>query len=224
MGFGRTIRRAGGMLGGGLVALSVAGMAAASPADAPEIGEQPGLRPLERLAAALPAGRKAIAVPARSEGAVPARSVGAAVAGREIVRREAVFPVEAPPDYGEADARFGASRSGHAHEGQDVFAPAGTPLVAARDGLVVETGDDGGRGNYVAIFSAAARQTYVYLHMQRPTPLAPGSRVHAGERVGRVGCTGSCWGDHLHFEVRAGRGAEARPVDPLPLLRRWQRG
>jgi murein DD-endopeptidase MepM/ murein hydrolase activator NlpD len=123
-------------------------------------------------------------------------------------------------DFGEAGARFGAVRSGHAHEGQDVFAPAGTPLVSMHDGKVVEKGDDGGRGNYVAIWSGAARRTFVYLHMRRPTPLGPGERVRAGERIGAVGCTGSCWGDHLHLEVRRGRGTTGRPHDPLPLLRR----
>ena len=202
-------------------------MAAAPPAVAPEVGDQPGLRPLERLAAALPAGREAVATPARGDDVVPARSVGAAIAGRGVVRRpqpELVFPVEAAPDYGAGDAGFGAGRSGHLHEGQDLFAPAGTPLVAAREGVVVETGDDGGRGNYIAIYTAERRQTYVYMHMQRPARLRPGSRVAAGDPVGRVGCTGSCWGDHLHFEVRLGRGPQARPVDPLPLLKRAERG
>jgi len=142
------------------------------------------------------------------------------VSERAAARPTAVFPVRANPDWGEADARFGAYRGGHMHEGQDVFAPAGTPLVAIRDGRVLEKGDDGGRGNYVAIWSAEAEHTFVYLHMLRPTPLEPGDRVTMGERIGAVGCTGSCWGDHLHFEIRAGRGTTAPPRDPLPVLQR----
>jgi murein DD-endopeptidase MepM/ murein hydrolase activator NlpD len=145
------------------------------------------------------------------------------VAEREselAARPDAVFPVRGHVDWGEADARFGASRGGHMHEGQDMFAPAGTPLVAVRDGRVVETGDDGGRGNYVAIWSPEVRHTFLYLHMLRPTPLAPGDDVRMGQRVGRVGCTGSCWGDHLHFEVREGRGTTGRPHDPLAMLKR----
>lgn len=224
MGSATTIKRASATLAAGLAALYVAGMAMAAPADAPEVGELPGLRPLERLGAALPAGRRAVAMPAHSESAVPVRSVGAAISGRVITRRKAVFPLDAKPDYGAGDAGFGAGRSGHMHEGQDMFAPAGTALVAARDGKVLESGDGGGRGNYIAIFSPDARQTYVYMHMQRPSPLDAGSRVRAGDRVGRVGCTGSCWGDHLHFEARVGRGAQAKPIDPTPLLRRWQHG
>jgi murein DD-endopeptidase MepM/ murein hydrolase activator NlpD len=106
------------------------------------------------------------------------------------------------------------------HEGQDVFAAAGTPLVAIRDGRVVETGNDGGRGNYIAIWSADARRTFVYLHMRRPTRFERGDSVRIGERIGAVGCTGSCWGDHLHLEVRRGRGTTGRPSDPLALLKR----
>jgi murein DD-endopeptidase MepM/ murein hydrolase activator NlpD len=135
-------------------------------------------------------------------------------------RPAGVFPVRGPVGFGEHDARFGAWRGGRAHEGQDVFAPAGTPLVAIRDGRVVETGDDGGRGNYVAIWSPAVSRTFVYLHMLRPSRVGPGKGVRAGERVGAVGCTGSCWGDHLHLEVRRGRGTTGRPLDPLPVLRR----
>jgi hypothetical protein len=119
------------------------------------------------------------------------------VSERAAARPTAVFPVRANPDWGEADARFGAYRGGHMHEGQD-----------------------GGRGNYVAIWSAEAEHTFVYLHMLRPTPLEPGDRVTMGERIGAVGCTGSCWGDHLHFEIRAGRGTTAPPRDPLPVLQR----
>jgi murein DD-endopeptidase MepM/ murein hydrolase activator NlpD len=133
---------------------------------------------------------------------------------------EAWFPVLGAIDFGAPDARFGAWRGGHRHEGQDVFAEPGTPLVAVRDGRVVESGDDGGRGNYIAIWSPEVDRTFVYLHMRAPTGLAVGDAVAGGERVGAVGCTGSCWGDHLHLEMRAGRGTAGRPLDPLPLLRR----
>ena len=131
-----------------------------------------------------------------------------------------VFPVRGPVDYGAPDARFGAWRGGRAHEGQDVFADAGTALVSIADGQVVEIGDDGGRGNYVAIHDPADRRTFLYLHMLRPTPLRMREQVRAGRRVGAVGCTGSCWGDHLHLEMRRGRGATGKPLDPLQLLRR----
>jgi murein DD-endopeptidase MepM/ murein hydrolase activator NlpD len=130
------------------------------------------------------------------------------------------LPVRGRVDWGEQDARFGAWRGGHVHEGQDVFAPAGTPLVAIRNGRVVETGADGGRGNYVAMWNRSARRTFVYLHMLHPSRVRVGERVRVGQRVGAVGCTGSCWGDHLHLEVRRGRGTTGGALDPLPLLRR----
>jgi murein DD-endopeptidase MepM/ murein hydrolase activator NlpD len=133
---------------------------------------------------------------------------------------EAWFPVRGTIDFGAYDARFGAWRGSRRHEGQDVFASAGTPLVAIRDGTVVEIGDDGGRGNYVAIWSPEVDRTFLYLHMRAPTPLAVGDQVEGGTRVGAVGCTGSCWGDHLHLEMRAGKGTTGRPLDPLPLLRK----
>lgn len=143
-----------------------------------------------------------------------------AAAARAEARR-AVFPLLGEFNWGQGGARFGASRGGRAHAGQDVFARTGTPLVAVRRGVVLETGDDGGRGNYVAIFSPDSRRTYVYLHMNEPARAKPGERVDAGQRLGGVGCTGSCSGDHLHFEIRRGRGLEGPADNPLPVLRRW---
>jgi murein DD-endopeptidase MepM/ murein hydrolase activator NlpD len=132
-----------------------------------------------------------------------------------------VHPLSGPIDYGDGEARFGAPRYGHVHEGQDMFGKSGTPLLAVRDATVIERGNDGGRGNYIAIYNEAEDQTYVYLHMLRPSGLKRGERVGAGEPVGAMGCTGSCYGVHLHFEVRLGRGVEKKPIDPLPMLKRW---
>jgi murein DD-endopeptidase MepM/ murein hydrolase activator NlpD len=143
--------------------------------------------------------------------------------GTSAKRPGPLHPVRGAVTYGEGDARFGASRGGRMHEGQDIFAPEGTTLVAVRDGVVLEAGGGDERGNYVAIYSPAARETYVYLHMQDEAGVRPGGHVHAGQAVGRLGCTGSCFGAHLHFEVRRGRGVRAAPQDPLPLLQRWHR-
>lgn len=131
-------------------------------------------------------------------------------------------PVVGKIDYGTAENAFGAARSGHIHSGQDMFAPTGTPLVAVSDTVVADAGSDGGQGNYVHLYDPGRNRTYVYMHMVAPTPLEPGEKVGAGERVGAVGCTGSCWGAHLHFEIRDGKdpfAGEAR--DPLPRLRDW---
>ena len=140
-----------------------------------------------------------------------------------------VFPLLGPHDFGDKIARFGAPRYGHIHEGQDLFGKTGTPEVAVHDGTVVDRGrnsdpDDGGRGNYVAIYSPQTNHSFVYMHMLKPSPVQLGDRVHSGEVVGQLGCTGSCEGPHLHFEVRIGRaslGANTKPVDPLPFLKQW---
>jgi murein DD-endopeptidase MepM/ murein hydrolase activator NlpD len=135
-------------------------------------------------------------------------------------------PVLGKYDYGEKAARFGAPRSGHAHEGQDIFSKSGTPLVAVRDGVVVDGESangrySGGRGNYVVIFSPVENRSYVFLHMLKPSTARIGDRVHAGQIIGRMGCTGSCDGTHLHFEVRIGKAtlrSDTKPIDPLPFL------
>ena len=121
-------------------------------------------------------------------------------------------------DYGESGAQFGAARSGRTHEGQDMMVPTGTPLVAVTDGEVVEVGTDGGRGNYLSIYDPAEDQTYNYFHMVEPASVKQGETVDAGQDVGAVGCTGSCFGDHLHFEVHDGRDPYGPVEDPRPLL------
>jgi len=121
-------------------------------------------------------------------------------------------------DYGETGAQFGASRSGRTHEGQDMMVPTGTPLVSVVEGEVVEVGSDGGRGNYVSIYDPEGDRTYNYFHMVRPASVQQGENVKAGQDVGAVGCTGSCFGDHLHFEVHEGRDPYGPAVDPRPIL------
>jgi murein DD-endopeptidase MepM/ murein hydrolase activator NlpD len=140
-----------------------------------------------------------------------------------------VFPLIGAHDFGDAEARFGASRYGHVHEGQDIFGKVGTPEVAVHDAIVVDRGknsdpDSGGRGNFLAIYSPQDNHSFVYMHMLRPPLVQLGDKVHAGQLLGRLGCSGSCDGPHLHFEVRIGKatlGAETKAVDPLPYLRGW---
>lgn len=138
-------------------------------------------------------------------------------------RARAHFPVRGGVNFGSAAARFGNNRGSHIHEGQDVFAPAGTRLVAVHDSVVVATGGGDARGNYVELYSRKRDRTYVYFHMLRPASVRAGQRVRAGRTVGRVGCTGRCFGDHLHFEIHRGRGAAGAAIDPMPMLTRWRK-
>ena len=143
--------------------------------------------------------------------------------GAEDVLNPGPFhPLDAKPDYGDVEAAFGNAR-GRPPRGQDMFAPAGTRIVAPTDGKVVDGGTDSGRGNWVAIYDAQRNQTYNFFHMNAPALVFPGQTVEAGDKVGKVGCTGSCWGTHLHFEIRDGRGPYGTARDPLPELQDWQR-
>ncbi len=130
-------------------------------------------------------------------------------------------PVSAPVDYGTAINRFGGGGM-RTHEGQDMFAPMGTPVVSPVATTVLETGTDGGRGNWAALYDAESDRTFIYMHMEAPADPKAGQKLEAGDRVGRLGCTGSCDGAHLHFEIRAGRDPYGQPSDPLAELKSWQ--
>jgi murein DD-endopeptidase MepM/ murein hydrolase activator NlpD len=134
-----------------------------------------------------------------------------------------IFPVRGRHDYGGAQARFGARRSGHRHQGQDVMAKCGTPLVAARGGKVKFKQYHAAAGNYVVIDAAGTDVDYVYMHMAEPTPFRPGDRVYTGQRIGSVGDTGDADGCHLHLELWTGPGwyDGGKPFDPLPSLQAW---
>jgi septal ring factor EnvC (AmiA/AmiB activator) len=132
-----------------------------------------------------------------------------------------VFPVRGPHSFGTAINRFGAPRGGRSHQGHDVMSPAGTPIVAARGGRVSHRASGGGAGNYVVI-QADDGNDHVYMHLREPAIVGVGQTVRAGQAIGRVGCTGSCSGDHLHFELWVGRWYRGgHPADPLANLRAW---
>jgi biotin carboxyl carrier protein len=132
------------------------------------------------------------------------------------------FPVAGPHTLGGADAAFGARRTGHAHEGQDVLAAEGTPVVAVMPGVVTSTAfQAGGAGEYVVVHHDDGRATMSAHCVRGSTAVAVGARVAAGTRLCAVGTTGASTGPHLHFELWEGgwRDRGGRPVDPLPFLR-----
>jgi hypothetical protein len=135
------------------------------------------------------------------------------------------FPVRGRHGFGDAGARFGAGRGGGGHQGQDVFAACGTPLVAARGGTVQYAGYHGRAGNYLVIDGAGTGVDYVYAHLRDPVRLAVGRHVFTGQPIGFVGRTGDATACHLHFEMWSGPGwyAGGAAFDPLPLLRGWDR-
>jgi murein DD-endopeptidase MepM/ murein hydrolase activator NlpD len=129
----------------------------------------------------------------------------------------AVFPIVGRHQIGtSAVQRFGGARG---HEGQDVFAKCGTPLVAAHPGTVQHADFEGRAGNYVVI-QMADGGSEAYMHMAEPTALTVGTPVAAGQPIGIVGDTGDAQGCHLHFEYWTAPGwyEGGSTIDPLPLL------
>jgi hypothetical protein len=132
------------------------------------------------------------------------------------------FPVRGKHEFGGGEAAFGAGRDGHIHQGHDVFAACGTPLVAARGGTVKVNAHEARAGNYLIIDGDGAKLDYAYMHMREASPLRVGTRVFTGQLIGYVGDTGDAVGCHLHFEIWNGpwQGGGA-PMDPLPSLQAW---
>ncbi|MBN8551451.1 MAG: M23 family metallopeptidase [Caulobacterales bacterium] len=101
------------------------------------------------------------------------------------------------------------------HQGVDISAPTGAPVLASAQGVVVRTGyDAGGYGNFIEIRHPNGLTTF-YGHLSAIAGgIASGAEVDTGQPIGRVGSTGYSTGPHLHFEVRR-RGARLNPVEYL---------
>ena len=129
-------------------------------------------------------------------------------------RAALLFPV---PGAGRRNIQslFGASRSSgrREHQGIDIFAPRGTPVVAAADGWISSTSPNTLGGNVVWLWDAARGHTLYYAHLDRHA-VGAGQRVRKGDVVGFIGNTGNArtTAPHLHFGIyRRGQGA----IDPL---------
>ena len=134
------------------------------------------------------------------------------------------FPVPGPHTFGGAEARFGAPRSGHIHQGQDVPASCGRKLSVVETGQVtVNAYQASGAGYYVVLHGALTGTDSVYTHLQRPSWATVGTTVYAGQQIGRVGNTGNSQGCHLHFERWSAPGwfVGGTAYDPLPELLYW---
>jgi len=115
------------------------------------------------------------------------------------------------PVNGTVSSPFGP-RWGRLHAGIDISAPAGRVIRAAQAGRVSLRGVVSGYGNYTCVQHTKDFQT-CYAHQSRFL-VEKGDDVVQGEAIGLVGCTGRCFGDHLHFEVYVNN----RPTDPMPYL------
>jgi len=112
---------------------------------------------------------------------------------------------------------WGAARGvGRRHEGQDIFAPRGTPILSATNGYVYKIGENNLGGQTVSVIGSGGR-VYYYAHLDSYAPgLEIGDRVSKRTVLGFVGTTGNAQGTppHLHFGVYTFTGA----INPLPLL------
>ncbi len=132
------------------------------------------------------------------------------------------FPILGPHGYGEYAAKFGGGRG---HQGQDVFAACGTPMVAARGGVVKFKQFHSRAGYYLVIDGERTGLDYAYMHLQSAALVNKGDRVRTGQLIGYVGDTGDASGCHLHFEMWKAPGwySGGSPFDPLPDLMAWDR-
>ena len=122
-----------------------------------------------------------------------------------------IWPVD-----GKVSSPFGP-RGGRRHTGLDIPMPPGTPIQAARDGVVAKTGNNStpgfrGYGNFVLVDHGGGIKT-LYAHCLSVS-VKPGQHLRQGQVVAAVGRTGRASTDHLHFEVRI----NDKPVNPLPYL------
>jgi murein DD-endopeptidase MepM/ murein hydrolase activator NlpD len=116
-----------------------------------------------------------------------------------------IWPVNGPVVSG-----FGP-RWGSFHEGIDIAVPTGTQIRAAASGTVELSGSTGGYGLYTCIGHGGGLST-CYAHQSQI--LVSSGQVAQGQTIGLVGCTGHCFGPHLHFEIRV----NGQAVDPLGYL------
>jgi murein DD-endopeptidase MepM/ murein hydrolase activator NlpD len=134
------------------------------------------------------------------------------------------FPLAGAYTLGGPGARFGAPRAGHVHQGQDIIAASGTPIVAPHAGRVTWVAYQAkGAGYYLVLASDGEVYNYVFMHLlQGSTLVKAGDHVVTGQRIGAVGATGDAEGPHLHFEIWDGPWYNGgHPVDPLPFLQQW---
>lgn len=120
------------------------------------------------------------------------------------------------PANGTVTSRFGEWRGGHRHDGIDIGMLRTLRLRAVAGGVVRKAGYVGGYAGYgkVVLLDLPGPYTALYAHLSRVS-VRVGQKVRAGQRLGLAGCTGSCSGTHLHFELKRS-GTNVNPLRFLP--------
>lgn len=136
---------------------------------------------------------------------------------RQPAAQEVVVPVAGVRIRAIADTWGGARDGGRRHQGTDIFAERGTPVLSATDGIVVRIGDFGIGGRHAWVLGPGGERHY-YAHLDDWAPgLHAWQRVRAGEVIGSVGNTGNArtTPPHLHYGIYNEAGA----LNPHPRLR-----
>ncbi len=135
-----------------------------------------------------------------------------------------LFPVQGPFNFGSDEARFGAGRGTHSHQGQDIMAAEGTPVITPTAGRVRwKAYQADGAGHYLVIRGDDGRD-YVFMHLVAGSiTVEKEAAVTAGQQIGAVGNTGRSQGAHLHFEIWPNGWLDkgSQPIDPRPELDAW---
>jgi len=147
-------------------------------------------------------------LPRSARPARPAAQTWAAAAATNLASATAATR----PAVGPVTGKFHERRPGHLHTGIDIDGETGDPIRAAFAGIVLVAGraPSGYRGyGTLVVIGHPNGLTTLYAHLSRVS-VGVGRQVASGDVVGAMGCTGSCTGSHLHFEVRIAN----QPVDP----------
>lgn len=167
----------------------------------------------ERAAAAAAEAARIRAAQAASRPQTGGNSAVTSAAVGQIIVNPGGGPFQCPV----AGSAYGDSygpRGGGFHNGIDMFAPGGVPLVAVKAGRLTFMPMNGAGGNE-AYLAADDGNVYFYAHLSQ---YVGGPRsVAQGEVIGLVGATGNASGTHLHFEIRLG-GANGQRINPYPTL------
>lgn len=145
----------------------------------------------------------------------------------QTVADGAVFPVAGAHSFGDAENRYGAPRSGHLHEGQDILTAEGTPEVAPLAGTITWTAYQASGAGWYAVEHTAIGFDFMFAHCKAGTlAVSAEQAVSPGSPICQAGQTGDATAPHLHFEIWIGgwqvKGGHS--IDPLPYLEAWERG
>jgi hypothetical protein len=145
----------------------------------------------------------------------------------QTVADGAVFPVAGPHNFGGPEARYGAPRGNHVHEGQDILTAEGTPVLAPLAGTISWTAYQASGAGYYAVEHATVGFDLMFAHCKAGTLLVSAEQAVAhGTQICQAGQSGDATAPHLHFEMWVGgwqvKGGHS--IDPLAYLEAWERG